>query len=60
VTVTDLSSGKVVAAALTDADGGFRFSLPPGDYSLGGVGNPHLVHVSPGQQLQEDLRFPNP
>jgi hypothetical protein len=60
VTVTDLSDGKIVGTAVTGADGSFRIVVAPGDYSVSGVGNPHLVRLSPGQQLQIDLYSPNP
>jgi hypothetical protein len=60
VTVSPAAGGAVMASAISGSDGSFRFSLPPGDYSVGGVGSPHLVHVDPGQQLQVDLHLPNP
>lgn len=60
VTVTNMSDGKIVGTAVTGADGSFSIVVAPGDYSVSGVGNPHLVRLSPGQQLQIDLYFPNP
>ena len=60
VTVTDLSDGKIAGTAVTGADGSFRIVVPPGDYSVSGVGDRHLVRLSPGQQLQVDLYSPNP
>jgi hypothetical protein len=61
VTVTSLSDGKIVGTAVTGADGSFRIVVvAPGEYSVSGVGNPHLVRLSPGQQLQIDLYSPNP
>jgi hypothetical protein len=60
VTVSPAAGGGAIASATSGSDGSFRFSLPPGDYSVAGVGNPHLVHLDPGQQLQVDLHLPNP
>jgi hypothetical protein len=60
VTVSPAAGGAVIASATSAKDGSFRFSLPPGDYSVAGVGNPHLVHLDPGQQLQVDMHLPNP
>jgi hypothetical protein len=60
VTVADALSGKVVSSALSANDGSFRFVVPPGDYAVKGRGNPHLVHVDAGQQLEVDLYLPNP
>ncbi len=60
VTVADALSGKIVSSAVSGGDGSFRFVLPPGDYAVKGRGNPHLVHVDEGQQLQVDLYLPNP
>jgi hypothetical protein len=60
VTISDAASGKAVASATTGNDGGFRFTVPPGDYSVKGPGNPHLVHVEPGQQFEVHLYLPNP
>src|SRR5215470_18168723 len=59
VTVAKLSDGKIVGTAVTGADGSFSIVVAPGDYSVSGVGNPHLVRLSPGQQLQIDLYSPN-
>ncbi len=60
VTIADASSSRTISTATTGSDGTFRFAVPPGDYSVKGPGNPHLVHVDPGQQLQVDLYMPNP
>ncbi len=60
VTVSPAAGGAVIASAISGSDGGFRFNLPPGDYSVAGVGNPRLVHLDPGQQLQVDLHLLNP
>lgn len=60
VTVTNLSDGKIVGTAVTGADGSFSIVVAPGDYLVSGVGNPHLVRLSAGQQLQIDLYSPNP
>jgi hypothetical protein len=60
VTIADAASARTASTATTGNDGTFRFLVPPGDYSVKGPGNPHLVHVEPGQQLQVDLYMPNP
>lgn len=60
ITVSPAAGGAVIASAISGSGGGFRFSLPPGDYSVAGVGSPHLVHLDPGRQLQVDLHLPNP
>jgi len=61
VTVANMSDGKIVGTAVTGADGSFRIVVvAPGEYSVSGVGNSHLVRLSPGQQLQIDLYSPNP
>jgi hypothetical protein len=60
VTVSDAASSKVVSTTTSAADGSFRFTLAPGDYAVAGPGNPHLVHVDPGQQLEVNLHLPNP
>ena len=60
VTVTDVSDGKIAGTVVTGADGSFRIVVAPGDYSVSGVGDRHLVQLSPGQQLQIELYSPNP
>jgi len=59
VTISD-ASGKTVSSAVSGHDGSYRFTVPPGNYSVQGPDNPHLVHVDPGQQLQVDLYLPTP
>ena len=60
VTVADISGSHVIATAITRAGGDFSFTLAPGDYSVRAAGNPHLVHVDPGQKVQVDLYLPTP
>ncbi len=60
VTISDAASGKTLSTATSGSDGSFRFTVAPGDYSVKGPGNPHLVHVDPGQQLEVNLYLPNP
>jgi hypothetical protein len=60
VTISDVHGHAVLAAATADADGGFSFTVPAGNYMVRGVGNPALVHVDPGQKVQVDLYVPNP
>lgn len=60
VTVAEVSSAHVVGSAITVADGSFSFTVAPGDYSVSGVGNPHLVHVDAGQKVQVNLYLPTP
>jgi hypothetical protein len=60
VTISDAASGKILSSTVSGSDGSFRFMVPPGDYSLKGPGNPHLLHVGPGQQLEVNLQLPNP
>jgi hypothetical protein len=60
VSVADAASGTVITTARTGSDGSFRFVVAPGDYSIRGAGNPHLVHLDAGQQLEVNLYLPNP
>ncbi len=60
VTISDAASGKILSSTISGSDGSFRFTVAPGDYSLKGPGNPHLVHVDAGQQLEVNLQLPNP
>ncbi len=60
VSIANASSGSVVETASTGSDGSFRFVVAPGDYSISGAGNPHLVHLDAGQQLEVNLFLPNP
>ena len=55
VTISDLASGKTVSSAISGSDGSFRFTVPPGDYSVKGPGNPHSFRIDAGQHLQVDL-----
>jgi hypothetical protein len=60
VTLAPAAGGALIATATSASDGSYRFTVPPGDYSVSGVGNPHLVHVDPGQQLEVNLFLLNP
>ena len=60
VSISDFASGKTLSSTVSASDGSFRFTVPPGDYTVKGPGNPHSFHVDAGQQLQMDLYLLNP
>jgi hypothetical protein len=60
ITISDFASGKTISTATSGSDGSYRFTVPPGAYSVKGPGNPHSFHVDAGQQLQVDLYILNP
>ena len=60
VSISEFASGKTLSSTTSGSDGSFRFTVPPGDNTVKGPGNPHLVHVDAGQQRQVDLYLANP
>jgi hypothetical protein len=54
ITVTAVRQGKVVASTVTDADGAFHFSLPPGSYIIRGCDDVTIT-VAAGSITQKDL-----
>jgi hypothetical protein len=60
VSLSEFAGGKVISTAISGSDGSFRFTVPPGDYTIKGAGNPRSFHVDAGEQRQVDLQLPNP
>ena len=58
ITLLDSDTGNVAARTHTDAEGKFRFSVPPGKYSVWGGETAQYVIVNAGEITTLDITAP--
>jgi len=60
VEILNPDSGQTVAHAISGQDGGFRMSVPAGNYLLQAVGTKRYVRVEAGQEQRVNVMLPVP